>query len=176
MFLQKEDEEKEEKEELEEEEEQEEEEENEIRLVNIVSEMSETKTDEIRDTEEIDQKFETIAEDEEPSISHEQTPLLVAVDNDCNENVQAKPEMQAPDLQSTVTEHNQMEQAKQTGVRATADQSMTMLTRDQGQDMANKIGAFAFLECSAKTKEGVRDVFEAAVKATRRDNKQCVLL
>lgn len=179
MFLQEEEEEKEEKE-LEDDEEKEEEEENEILFVNIaediVSEMSETKTDETRDTEETDRKFKTVAEDEEPAMSDEQTPLLVAVVNDCVESVPAEPETPASDVQSTVTEHSDMEQEKLIGVRATADQPMTMLARDQGQDMANKIGAFAFLECSAKTKEGVRDVFEAAVKATRRDNKQCVLL
>lgn len=51
-----------------------------------------------------------------------------------------------------------------------------MLVREQGQHVADAIGAFAFLECSAKTKEGVHEVFVAAVKATRRENKQCVLI
>ena len=31
--------------------------------------------------------------------------------------------------------------------------------------MANRIGAKDYLECSALTKEGVRDVFEAATRA-----------
>ncbi|XP_013388299.1 ras-like GTP-binding protein Rho1 [Lingula anatina] len=35
-----------------------------------------------------------------------------------------------------------------------------------GEDTAAKIGAFSFLECSAKTREGVRDVFETATRAT----------
>lgn len=51
-----------------------------------------------------------------------------------------------------------------------------MLIREQGEKVAVEIGAFAFFECSAKTKEGVHDVFVAAVKATKRENKQCVLL
>lgn len=55
-------------------------------------------------------------------------------------------------------------------------QTEPMLVREQGQTVADEIGAFAFLECSAKTKEGVRDVFVAAVKATRAENKQCALL
>lgn len=52
------------------------------------------------------------------------------------------------------------------------------LTEEQGRSVAERVGAFAFLECSAKTGEGVHDVFLAAVKATRRDckNGQCFLL
>lgn len=51
-----------------------------------------------------------------------------------------------------------------------------MLTREEGQMVADEIGAFAFFECSAKTGERVRDIFVAAIKATKRENKQCVLL
>merc|ERR1711923_4088 len=35
----------------------------------------------------------------------------------------------------------------------------------EGEQMASRIGAKSYLECSALTKEGVRDVFEAATKA-----------
>ncbi|KAJ3086339.1 hypothetical protein HK102_013251 [Quaeritorhiza haematococci] len=35
-----------------------------------------------------------------------------------------------------------------------------MITEDQGRDLAQKLGAFRFCECSAKTGDGVRDVFE----------------
>jgi len=41
--------------------------------------------------------------------------------------------------------------------------------------MAEKLNAYAYLECSAKTKEGVREVFEAATRAalyTRRKNRK----
>merc|ERR550532_657925 len=34
-----------------------------------------------------------------------------------------------------------------------------------GQEMATRIGAFAYLECSARTKEGARQVFETANRA-----------
>lgn len=38
--------------------------------------------------------------------------------------------------------------------------------------MANRIGAFGYLECSAKTKEGVREVFEMATRAALQVRKR----
>lgn len=66
---------------------------------------------------------------------------------------------------------------RKTTVRITEHNVMT--TKEIGQSVADDIKAFAFLECSSKTKEGVRDVFVATVKATRRTSKhnaQCILL
>ncbi len=39
------------------------------------------------------------------------------------------------------------------------------VSTEQGLAMAERIGAFKYLECSAKTKEGVRIVFETATRA-----------
>lgn len=39
------------------------------------------------------------------------------------------------------------------------------VTSQEGQSMAEKIHAFAYMECSAKTKEGVEEVFETATRA-----------
>lgn len=36
---------------------------------------------------------------------------------------------------------------------------------EEGRDMASRISAFGYLECSAKTKDGVREVFEMATRA-----------
>ncbi|KAL1781421.1 transforming [Sigmodon hispidus] len=52
---------------------------------------------------------------------------------------------------------------------------------EEGRDMANRIGAFGYMECSAKTKDGVREVFEMATKAAlqaRRGKKksECLIL
>lgn len=52
---------------------------------------------------------------------------------------------------------------------------------EDGRAMAEKINAYGYLECSAKTKEGVREVFETATRAalqTKKKNKniKCVML
>ncbi|KAG3274177.1 transforming protein RhoA-like, transcript variant X2 [Ictidomys tridecemlineatus] len=52
---------------------------------------------------------------------------------------------------------------------------------EEGRDMANRIGAFGYLECSAKTKDGVREVFVMATRAAlqvRRGKKKsgCLVL
>ena len=50
----------------------------------------------------------------------------------------------------------------------------------KGTEMAEKINAFAYLECSAKTKDGVREVFEMATRAALqvkpKKKGKCVLL
>ena len=51
---------------------------------------------------------------------------------------------------------------------------------EDGKAMAEKISAFSYLECSAKTKDGVREVFETATRAALQVRKKkkgkCVLL
>ena len=51
---------------------------------------------------------------------------------------------------------------------------------EEGSGMAEKVGAWSYLECSAKTREGVREVFDSAARASlqkRRGRKGiCVLL
>nr|CAH7761808.1 unnamed protein product [Callosobruchus chinensis] len=49
-----------------------------------------------------------------------------------------------------------------------------------GRAMAEKINAFAYLECSAKSKEGVREVFEnatrAALQVKKKKKPRCAML
>lgn len=40
------------------------------------------------------------------------------------------------------------------------------VTYEEGEEVRKRIGAFTYLECSAKTREGVRDLFERATRAT----------
>jgi len=51
---------------------------------------------------------------------------------------------------------------------------------EEGRAMAEKMNAYGYLECSAKTKEGVNEVFETATRAAlscrRRKRSKCVLL
>lgn len=43
---------------------------------------------------------------------------------------------------------------------------------EEGRAMSDKIGAYAFLECSAKMNEGVREVFETATRAALQSKKK----
>ncbi|CAK8683150.1 transforming protein RhoA [Clavelina lepadiformis] len=43
---------------------------------------------------------------------------------------------------------------------------------EEGAQMAEKIGAYGYMECSARTKDGVREVFELATKAALQTKKR----
>jgi Ras family protein A len=66
---------------------------------------------------------------------------------------------------------------------------LTIATNDrtpQGEEVKKRIGAVKYIECSAKTGEGVREVFEHATRAAltntkkggrgKKGRKGCVLL
>ncbi|KAI9207484.1 Rho GTPase Rho1 [Polychytrium aggregatum] len=54
-------------------------------------------------------------------------------------------------------------------LRALAARNERPVLPDEGQAMANRIGAYRYVETSAKNREGVREVFESAVRASLRD-------
>lgn len=60
--------------------------------------------------------------------------------------------------QATIRELNKMKQMP--------------VSQEEGQAMADKIGAYGYMECSARTKEGVREVFELATKAALQTKKR----
>jgi small GTP-binding protein len=60
-------------------------------------------------------------------------------------------------------------------------QEQTFITSEAGDKMAKRIGAKAYLECSAKTGEGVEQVFQTAATIALRgtskaNHKSCILL
>ncbi|KAL1923982.1 uncharacterized protein VTP21DRAFT_7017 [Calcarisporiella thermophila] len=61
--------------------------------------------------------------------------------------------------------------------------SQRPVSPEEGMTIAQKIGAYKYLECSAKTGEGVRDVFEHATRAAllvkqrgNKNKKKCLVL
>eukprot|EP00698_Gefionella_okellyi_P005674 TRINITY_DN15142_c0_g1_i1.p1 TRINITY_DN15142_c0_g1~~TRINITY_DN15142_c0_g1_i1.p1 ORF type:complete len:198 (+),score=39.61 TRINITY_DN15142_c0_g1_i1:63-656(+) len=70
-----------------------------------------------------------------------------------------------------------------TALRKLAERNMKPMTTEEGRALAKHIGAAAYCECSAKTQEGVKEVFDNALKTvlfpkktkkTKRSN--CTLL
>jgi len=60
-------------------------------------------------------------------------------------------------------------------------QDQTPVTKEEGIKMAAEINAYSYVECSAKTKEGLREVFEEAVRAAftyipPKREKKCFIL
>lgn len=61
------------------------------------------------------------------------------------------------------------------------EKNLTPVSAAEGQALASKIGAISFIECSAKTQENVKQVFDTAIKAVLFKKKpqkksKCVLL
>jgi len=55
------------------------------------------------------------------------------------------------------------------------------ITVEQGNDLAKKVSAVSYMECSAKTQEGLKEVFDEAVKAVlfssnKKKRGRCTLL
>jgi len=57
-------------------------------------------------------------------------------------------------------------------------QGQKPVTTEQGQDLAKKVKAVKYMECSAKTSEGLKAVFDEAIKAVlfqKRKKKRCLI-
>jgi len=65
-------------------------------------------------------------------------------------------------------------------IEALHRQNQRPISVEEGQQMAARIGAYNYLECSARTGEGVREVFEHATRAAllnvKKRRRHCVVL
>lgn len=52
-----------------------------------------------------------------------------------------------------------------------AQDKQSIVKPEEGRAMAEKVGAWSYLECSAKTREGVREVFDNATRAALQKKK-----
>ena len=58
-----------------------------------------------------------------------------------------------------------------------ACEKKSVVSPKEGRSLAERVGAWSYLECSAKTGEGVREVFDNATKAAlQRKRRTCALL
>uniref|UniRef100_A0A1I8E8E5 Ras family protein n=1 Tax=Wuchereria bancrofti TaxID=6293 RepID=A0A1I8E8E5_WUCBA len=57
-------------------------------------------------------------------------------------------------------------------IRELAKMKQEPVRPEQGRAIAEQIGAFAYLECSAKAKDGIREVFEKATQAALQQKKK----
>ena len=53
-----------------------------------------------------------------------------------------------------------------------AKRRLKPVTQEEGHIMASRIKAFTYLECSAKTREGVRQIFDTAARASLQKSKE----
>ncbi|XP_017279544.1 rho-related GTP-binding protein RhoG-like [Kryptolebias marmoratus] len=63
-------------------------------------------------------------------------------------------------------------------VKKLKEAGMALTTHQQGNALAKQIGAFKYVECSALQQDGVKEVFDEAVRAVlyAKNHKKCVLL
>lgn len=58
--------------------------------------------------------------------------------------------------------------------------NVMLVSKEEGQEMADRIGAWRYVECSAKTRQNIHEVFDFAARAAllrpdKRDKKKCLV-
>ena len=57
-----------------------------------------------------------------------------------------------------------------------AKKELEPVKEEDGHAVANRIGAYAYVECSARLNEGIKEVFETAMRACISRKKKCNVL
>lgn len=64
----------------------------------------------------------------------------------------------------------------QTVIEELSKQSEQVTSYQQGASVARQIGAYKYIECSAKLGQGVQEVFISAVRSTLRQSSSCTIM
>ncbi|KAL9553209.1 Rho GTPase [Mucor bainieri] len=55
-------------------------------------------------------------------------------------------------------------------------QSLKPITTHQGAEAARRVGAYKYVECSAKLEQGVDEVFSSAIRSTMKKSSSCAIM
>lgn len=64
----------------------------------------------------------------------------------------------------------------QTTIEELSKQSQQVITYQQGVVVARQIGAYKYVECSAKLGQGVQEVFVSAIRSTLKQSSSCIVM
>jgi len=122
-------------------------------------------------------------------LSYPQTDVFLVcfsvISNSSFENVKTKwvPEIQhhAPNVPILLVGTKSDLRKDENTIKQLNSRQQSMVTVDSAQRMAKEIGAVNFLECSALTQEGLKQVFDEAIRAAMskpsgKKKKQCEIL
>jgi len=122
-------------------------------------------------------------------LSYPQTDVFLVcfsvISNSSFENVKTKwvPEIQhhAPNVPILLVGTKSDLRKDENTIKQLNSRQQSMVTVEAAQRMAKEIGAVNFLECSALTQEGLKQVFDEAIRAamskpTKKNKKGCQLL
>jgi len=104
--------------------------------------------------------------------------ILMCFSIDSNDSLDNIPEKWTPEVKHfcqnvpIILVGNKKDLRSEESNRKEGKNKVEIVKYEDGKAMAERIGAYAYIECSAKTKDGVREVFETATKAALQSKKK----